>query len=181
MEETVSETVSDVVSREEFGRATLHAELMSYARRLTRNQSDAEDLVQDTVERGMRKTRLFKRGTSLRLWLCAIMQNLFLDQCRRKHPVIVRTPLDALPLPPDGDGRPVWWDVPDEAIARAFARLDERTRDLMTLHAVDGLSYGEIARRLRVPIPTVGTRLFRARQKLRELVFEAREGDEALG
>src|SRR4051794_237913 len=60
------------------------ARLIAQARRLTRDPVAADDLVQDTLERGYRKRALFQPGTDLRAWLLSIMRNVWISTCRRR-------------------------------------------------------------------------------------------------
>src|SRR5688572_14273298 len=86
---------------------THHRALLGLARRLTRCQEDADDLLQATFERSLLKFATFRPGTNARSWLSRIMTRLFIDQCRRRQlaPVPVAEPEMAAP-PPDEEP---WW------------------------------------------------------------------------
>ena len=148
----------------------LQRELLARARVLTGNATDAQDLVQDTAVRALG----FQGGPSATVnksWLMRIMYNLFVDHYRSDkvrvcHARFVRLQTDDL-LP---EPTPLWDTLPSGALEAAVARLPAASRVVFTLHT-QGLPYVEIARKLGVPVPTVGTRLLRARRRLRELLI----------
>jgi RNA polymerase sigma-70 factor (ECF subfamily) len=152
----------EMVSRYE---AVLYARAM----RLLRSRSDALDLVQDTYERALRGKASFTPGTNLRHWLMTIMYNLFLDRCRRlsreprafsidDHEVASPEPY----VPED------WETITQEQIHAALADLERPFREVYELRLLENCSYDEIADKLTIPRSTVGTRLMRARHKLRQ-------------
>jgi RNA polymerase sigma-70 factor, ECF subfamily len=153
----------------------LQAELLREAQRLTRNAADAKDLVQDTLERGIRKSRSFIDG-SLRAWLYHLMRNIFIDGCRRRRPA----PLDVaqLPLPAPTVALPRWAQVTDETLTAALAQLEPISRDVFVLKEHKQMSYSQIAAELGIPMGTVATRLMRARQKLRAILISQIEENE---
>ena len=143
---------------------------------LTRDREAARDLVQSTVERAYRSLHRFEAGTSPTCWLNTIMTNSFIDQLRRSR-LLKWSPLpDEERLPaPDPDAEPTWWNRFDIADVKAAARqLPGPFRRPFELHAFDRLSYRQIARRLRLPMGTVGTRIFRARQALKQVLLDGR-------
>lgn len=148
------------------------APLLARARRLCGNNDDARDLVQDTFERAFRRIDNFSQGTHLRAWLMTILTNLFVDRVR--HDKVLRFvelmpanhPAEPPPCPPE-------LEVPRETILAAIARLDDDLREVIELHELEGLSYREIGSRIDIPPGTVGTRLVRARARLRVLLEAA--------
>lgn len=142
--------------------------LLVEARRLTRNSADAKDLVQDTLERGLRHHDRFSYG-SMGVWLARVMHNLFIDRCRRRRADPV--PLDSENVPHAAPGpAPRWMRVSDEMLQRAVASLDPLSREIFLRHEVAGKTYTEIAADLGVAAATVGSRLFRTRHKIREFL-----------
>jgi RNA polymerase sigma-70 factor (ECF subfamily) len=143
--------------------------LVIIAARLCRDEADAKDLVQDTFERALRAWERLPEDANVRAWLVTILHRLFIDRCRRaKRGVVVAMDRDvpgAEPVPP-----PVWADVTQEQVTEAVAQLDDDFRRVYELHAIDGKSYKEIAEALAIPASTVGTRLLRARRRLKELI-----------
>lgn len=156
--------------------ARLHGEaLYRWALRLRRNPSDAWDLVQDTYERALRGGPL-PAAQNARAWLFVIMKNLFLDQCRarkRRGWPAANERIGDLPAPPsEPEPDPPWASLTTEEVRECVAGLDRVFREVYTLHALEGLSYAEIAARLNLSPKTIGTRIFRARQKLRHALHD---------
>jgi RNA polymerase sigma-70 factor (ECF subfamily) len=150
--------------------------LLVEARRLTRNGADAKDLVQDTIERGLRHADRFSYG-SLGVWLARVMHNLFIDRCRRRRTEPLPLEIESVPAPLPVGPTPRWMRVSDESLQRAVAALDPLSRQIFQEHEVEGKSYAEIAADLGVAPATVGTRLFRTRQKIRECLNQSFEQD----
>jgi RNA polymerase sigma-70 factor (ECF subfamily) len=152
--------------------------LAALARCLCGNSADADDLVQDTLERALRAdNRYVERGTR-RGWLATILRNRFRDGYREKvrHPHQSMT-IDKLPCP-EPEEPALWENFSEEQIAAVLDELDPGFRRVFELHTM-GYSYKEIASELRLSIKTVGTRLFRARTKLKEILLasSSRDGD----
>jgi RNA polymerase sigma-70 factor, ECF subfamily len=135
---------------------------------LERSRTAAGDLVQDTLERALSNWFRFRAGTDMRRWLLAIMQNLFVDRCRKRKRARESAASD-LPAPANDAGDPCdavhMARVPD-AMA-LVGKLTAPLRETVRLVVLDGRSYREAAAQLGVPTPTVGTRMARARAKLR--------------
>jgi len=145
--------------------------LVAFAMRLAGNGDDARDLVQDTLERALRRFASFEPGTNARAWLFSILHNAFIDRCRRRAAEPKRMSLDDVELPSsEPEEPPAWTSITLEQLRTAIARLEPEFRSVYELHAVDGLAYQEISTRLGIPVNTVGTRLGRARKKLRTLL-----------
>ena len=141
--------------------------LRRYALALLRDRGQADDLVQDTLERALRKINLFHRGTDLRAWLFAIMHNVYVNQ--------VRTSVNRRALAPEtASEEPAQATVDDSATMRdlsnALERLAPEQREVILLVGLEQLSYEETARVLEVPIGTVMSRLARGRERLRALM-----------
>ncbi len=149
------------------------AALRGVALRLCRSQSDAHDLVQDTLERGLRGYDRLPAGSNVRAWLLSILRNRFIDQCRRhareqrEEADVAREQLAAAEGP---DADPPYYAISIESLRAAVDKLADEFRVVYRLHALEGRSYIEIADRLQIPKATVGTRLIRARRKLRDLL-----------
>jgi RNA polymerase sigma-70 factor (ECF subfamily) len=146
--------------------------LASLAVRLTGNEADASDLVQDTYERALRAYERLPADANVRAWLIAILHNLFIDRCRRARRAPRMTELlpDTAASPPDPEPPPAWTNVTREEVTAALDKLDPTFRRVYELHAVEGRSYQEIAEALGIPKNTVGTRLIRARKKLKAIL-----------
>lgn len=139
--------------------------LRRFALSLTGNTADADDLVQDTVERALRNLHRWQEGTRLDSWMFRIAQNLWIDAVRARR-VRAAVPLDERHGEPvDGarnaEARLVFADT-----CRALASLPEEQRVVVALVLVDGMAYRDAAEILGVPIGTVTSRLARAREAL---------------
>lgn len=154
----------------------LQPALMRVALRLTRNTSEARDLVQDALERALREWARFTPGTNARAWVTAILSRRFIDAWRRRRRQPRFVGIDNIQLPDShdrmGDARPApsWEDVTDADLEWAIAALPAPLRRVFELNMIDELSYLEISTALEIPINTVGTRLLRARRRLRALL-----------
>jgi RNA polymerase sigma-70 factor (ECF subfamily) len=154
-----------------------------FARSLTRDAADADDLVQDTFLRALRSWHTFHPGADCRRWLFAICHHAFLAsrehaRLRPGHRTAGDGDVDALPavLLHHGAVR----DGTDELLARiglgpalqeALAHLGEPFRAVVVLVDGEGNSYEDAAAVLHVPVGTVRSRLFRGRRLLQESLF----------
>jgi len=155
--------------------------LYSAALRLTRNPTDAEDLVQETFLRAYRGFHQFEPGTNLRAWLYRILMNTFINTYRKKQ----REPQTV-----SDDEVEDWYlysrmvggtepsaettvieALPDQDVQDALAELPEQFRTAVMLADVDGFSYKEIADIMGVPIGTVMSRLHRGRKALEKALW----------
>ncbi|MFT3695561.1 MAG: RNA polymerase sigma factor [Kofleriaceae bacterium] len=141
--------------------------LLGIARKLCRNNDDAHDLVQNTYERALRKLDRYGEQGNAKAWLVAIMHNLFIDQCRAKKRRGQTTELPTELAQPEPTEPPKWTKLDDKQVTAALAKIGDEFRRVYELHAA-GKSYDEIAAELKIAKATVGTRLLRARQKLRD-------------
>lgn len=147
--------------------------LFARALRFERTPVDACDLVQDTLERGLRCFDQFRQGTDVRIWLFTIMFHLFVDRCRRRMHERLIAPIEAEALPaPEPEPIHAWHAIEDSQLRSALAQLESPFREIIELHCETRCSYKEISERLQIPVSTVGTRLLRARQKLRSMLVE---------
>lgn len=138
--------------------------LRRYARALVGDRTGADDLVQDTMERGWRKLSSWQRGSDMRAWLFGIMHNLHIDQIRR--PTVPTDVLDDdTPVPAVKATQADGLEMRD--LASALRTLPAEQREILLLVALEELTYDEVAATLGLPIGTVMSRLSRARQKLR--------------
>jgi RNA polymerase sigma-70 factor (ECF subfamily) len=146
--------------------------LRSIAVRLCRDPEEARDIVQDTLERAYKAWSRKPPGASPRSWLATILRNRFIDSWRRT--VLARSvenALEKMAEPPADEPATEWSSITSDQLLAAVDQLDEEFRVVYVMHSIDGRSYQEIATRLGIPRPTVGTRLLRARRKLRDLLF----------
>ncbi len=144
------------------------------ARAMSKNESDAQDLVQDTYLKAYRFFDKFKEGTNCRAWLLRILRNTFVNTIRRdkRRPQIIHLPEMrdyGVELPADTDPEDwVFGDLFDDDMTAAMSELPEEYRTAVLLADVEGLSYKEIADIMDCPPGTVMSRLHRGRGLLRE-------------
>jgi len=145
--------------------------LRRYAFALTREITRADDLVQDTLERAIAKQGFWQRGTNLRAWLFTIMHNQNVNTVRRsvREGIAVEIDDDNWPVLPAAASDPSS-GLSLRDLDRALAQVPEQQRRALLLIGLEGISYGEAAMILDVPIGTVRSRLSRGRTSLRSLM-----------
>lgn len=152
-----------------------HADfLRSLAHKLCRGQLDPDDLVQDVFEKLLRHT--LPDGANERAWLSRVMNNLFIDKVRsraaRREDPIETEPAGAMPVAGE------WWEtLTVEDIRAQLPHLPDEQRDTFVLFAFEGRTYDEIAAKLGIAKATVGTRILRARSRIRERLSKERGDD----
>jgi RNA polymerase sigma-70 factor (ECF subfamily) len=153
--------------------------LTAFAIRLCGDANEAHDLVQDTFERALRASSGQQPRSNERAWLFTILHHLFIDRYRRQARGPRHTSIDEIDVAAaEPAPAPAWASVSVEEVKAALEELDPDFREVYRMHAIDGLGYAEIAARLGAPMSTVGTRIMRARRKLRALLMKlAPEGD----
>ncbi|MFP5350387.1 MAG: RNA polymerase sigma factor [Gammaproteobacteria bacterium] len=144
--------------------------MMRVARAWCGNASLAEDLVQETFAKALKRLGQLRDPTAIDAWLFQIMTNCWRDYYRRQRPA---DDIDALAEHDDlsADGS---FDA-DEIVARVRAAIDELPigqREVLALIDLEGFSYAEVAKLLNVPQGTVTSRVCRARETLRELLLD---------
>lgn len=165
-------------------------QLFSTALRMTRNRSDAEDLVQETYIKGWRSFRTFQEGTNLRAWLFRIMTNTYINKynaAKRKGTEVELDDVEELflykrlgsidqsKLSSSAEDQMLNLFTDDE-VKNALESLPEDFRIPVLLSDVDGFSYKEIAEMLEIPMGTVMSRLHRGRKIMQKMLYEyARE------
>lgn len=155
-----------------------------FARSLTRNESAADDLVQETFLRAYRGYASFQQGADVRRWLFSICHHAFLRIQEREQRVVLSSDGGDAELETMGavmghvaaqrtglDAYVCSIDV-GPAIREAIEQLAAPYRAAVTLVDVEGLSYEEAAQVAEVPVGTIRSRLFRARRLLQEQLFE---------
>jgi RNA polymerase sigma-70 factor (ECF subfamily) len=142
--------------------------LRRFARNLTRNPHDADDVVQIAIERALKRLDQWHRDARLDSWLFRIVRNAWIDELRS------RTRRDAL-FAPEEAGEAVGVAAMDREVDRlsveaAMARLPEEQRLAVSLVLLEGLPYKEAALVLDVPIGTLTSRLARGREALQAML-----------
>ena len=142
--------------------------LYNLAMHLTQNRQDAEDLVQEATLRAYRYFHRFERGTNFKAWIMTIMRNLYINRYRKrlKEPVKVEfEEVENFISFPEISG--VQEEIFSEIIRNLVNKLPQELRIVITLFYVDGFTYKEIAKITEVPLGTVMSRLYTARQILK--------------
>ncbi len=145
--------------------------LRRYANALTHNRDTADDLVQDCLERAIRKQALWREDGPLRPWLYRVLINVWRNnlrsRSRRPAQVAIDDVANQLFVPAAQTGR-----VALAEMARAIEKLSAEHREALLLVVVEGLSYSEAAQVLEIPVGTLMSRLGRARSSLARMTQE---------
>jgi len=141
--------------------------LRRYAFSLLKHQQEADDLVQDCLERALRKRLLFRRGASTRAWLFSILHNLYVNKARRgaAKPETVSLEQDSAFHHDPSDTDCLMADIES-----CLDKLSDEHKQVLLLVALEGMSYKEVGKILGIPVGTVMSRLARARDKLHILM-----------
>jgi len=149
----------------------------AYALSLTRNRAAAEDLVQDTAVRVLTQSKQFD-GSNFASWSNMILRNRFIDDCRRAR--FRSSSVDDVPATAVAQEATQELAVELDETLRALEDLPPNFRKILVLKCVHGLSYEHTARRLKIPLGTVRSRLSRARAELLATV-DGKRGDHRSG
>jgi RNA polymerase sigma-70 factor, ECF subfamily len=170
-----------------------HLDVLHYAAlRLTKDEHNAQDLIQETFLRAFRALHQLTQEDSCRAWLMKIMLNIWLNQRQKRGREATALDVDELDLSPEDAATWSHQSIPEapehaasrrqfcEDLDQALQRLPEAFRIVVMLADVEGLSYKEVADLLQCPIGTVMSRLYRARQFLRKALWpHARRSQES--
>jgi RNA polymerase sigma-70 factor (ECF subfamily) len=153
--------------------AEVRPALLRMAERLCGNSSDAEELLQETFLRAMRHG-IPPDVRNVAAWLTTTLKNLIIDHLRKikrrpSHESITDNHEGLTQLDPDGP-EPEWTKITLDDIRDSLGAIELVYREVYRLRTFENLSYEQIAERLGIPRVTVGTRLNRARSKLREVL-----------
>jgi RNA polymerase sigma-70 factor (ECF subfamily) len=149
------------------------------ALRLSGDPSDAEDLVQETMLKAYRAWDQYERGTNAKAWLLTILRNTYINTYRRAkaRPVMVDVneiePYTVFRNVRSADPEAAFFSqIVDDRVTAAIATLPDEFREVLVLSDTEDLSYAEIAATVGIPVGTVKSRLFRARQLLQKQLYD---------
>jgi RNA polymerase sigma-70 factor (ECF subfamily) len=161
-------------------------QLFSTAMRMTRNRSDAEDLVQETFIKAWRSFATYQQGTNLRAWLFRIMTNTYINKYNAQQRKPTETELDDVEelflykrlgavdqsqLSQSAEDQMLSLFTDDE-VKKALEELPDQFRIPVLMSDVEGFSYKEIAEILEIPLGTVMSRLHRGRKAMQKMLYE---------
>lgn len=139
--------------------------LRRYARALCQSVHAADDLVQDTLERALRKKTLWQTGSHLRPWLFTIMHNIFVNQVRYQGRQSMTLELDENLRDASAGPESLMYA---QQLRNSIGNLPGEQKEVFLLVSLEGFAYEEVATIMNVPVGTVMSRLSRAREKLRQ-------------
>lgn len=185
MEEVGVEQPSDeLAARRRFhGLLAPHLPAMrARARQLCRAHHDPDDVLQDALLRAFRTRSQLKDTACSRAWFLTILTRTFIDAVRhrRRRPDLVALAADQDVAETDADEPAVWQSISTEDVRAAVERLPDDVRDTYRMCALEGRDHAAVAREQRIAPATVGTRIFRARRRLRDLLIAMAQQQELL-
>jgi RNA polymerase sigma-70 factor (ECF subfamily) len=155
----------------------LFGRLYNFARWLTQDHHEAEDLVQEACMKALKGFGSFRQGTNFRAWMYRILKNTFLTSRAGLRTAAVSLEDDAAAPPePVASGTPesiLISSADQQAIQAALEALPVPYREVILLCDVEEMRYQEIAETLAIPVGTVMSRLSRGRKAMRELLIQA--------
>ncbi len=171
--------------------ALVHTDaLFRTALRMTKNSSDAEDLVQETLLKAYKSFDRFEAGTNAKAWLFKIMTNTFINSYRSKQKESISVSFDDVddnflhsqltgPAANTGDPEKDFFNkILDKDVEEAIEKLPEEFRVVVVLAFYEGFAYQEIADVLGIQVGTVKSRLHRGRKILQKLLWEYAHGSD---
>lgn len=162
-----------------------HLDALYYAALdLSGNSSDAEDIVQETAMKGLRRFDSFEQGTDFKAWMMRILANTYIDLYRRRRREKPASAEDAVTAMAESESPLRRGDLefllPDD-VERALATLPEEQRAAIVLVDVNGLTNQEAAEALGWPLGTVNSRVYRGRAELRSALRRTADEHRMLG
>jgi len=151
----------------------LFDQLYNFARWLTQDTAEAEDLVQETYAKALRGFSSFQSGTNFRAWMYRILRNSFLSSRTGLKAMVVLDAENEESVLPAENTTPeslLIEQASREIVQQGLEELPVHFREILLLCEVEEMSYQEISEALVIPIGTVMSRLYRARKALRDVL-----------
>lgn len=154
--------------------AAMLPRLRRFARALTGQVADADDIVQITVERALTRLDQFQPGTRLDAWLFRIARNVWIDEARsRSRQTRVFAPAELGEGVGTDGATQLHAKLEADDVWAAMRQLPDEQREAIALVCVEGMAYREAADALGIPIGTLTSRLARGREALQRLLGDA--------
>ena len=156
--------------------------LKTFAYHLSYNEEDANDLVQETYMKAHRFIEKYDQGTNAKAWLFKILKNAYINEYRKKSKQPTKVDFEDIVSYHDSDDKSntsyldlreeIFENMMGDEVTNAINKLPIDFRTVILLCDVEGFTYEEISKIINVPIGTVRSRLFRARNMLKEKLKE---------
>lgn len=152
----------------------LRAAVLRTALVLTHNRADAEDLVQIAFVRALDRAGSLDPDTNWPAWLKTVVRHLAVDLGRRNQRWRLSELLESTMPGPSTESSPeeAWTAITAEQLESAVGSIDAHYQTVYRLHHLEGASYAQMAEQLGIPVRTVGTRLHRARGRIRDTLLK---------
>jgi RNA polymerase sigma-70 factor, ECF subfamily len=153
-------------------------QLFRYAMVLSRNRSEADDLVQETYVRALGAVERLRPGSNVKVWMLTILRNVWRNRLRSQRAAPRTVELDGECVATFKDPHAVLIkNMECELVREAIRQLPDDAREIILLREYEDMSYQEIAELLDCPLGTVMSRLGRARSRLRMLISQMAQSD----
>lgn len=154
--------------------------LKTFAFHLTYNDADADDLVQETYMKAFKFMDKYEKGTNAKAWLFKILKNAYINEYRKKVKSPQKVDVDDVGLVKTTENQnerlkadlrdDIYTNEMGDEITRAMDKLPEDFKTVILLCDIEGFSYEEMSKIIDIPVGTIRSRLFRARNALKELL-----------
>jgi RNA polymerase sigma-70 factor (ECF subfamily) len=182
--EPVKMTKAEIEKQRDFQKEAMqHIDaLYNFALRMTNDQEDAEDLVQETYMKAYRFFDSFEKGTNCKAWLFRILKNSYINKYRKEAKEPDKVDYDDIKefyhtvkhssTDSNDMQEKIFGSLLDDEVSRALEGLPEDFREVVQLCDIEGFTYEEIANMVDCPIGTVRSRLHRGRKVLRDRLLD---------
>jgi len=154
--------------------------LKTFAFHLTYNEADADDLIQETYMKAFKFMDKYEKGTNAKAWLFKILKNAYINEYRKKVKSPQKVDVDDVGLVKTTENQnerlkadlrdDIYTNELGDEVTKALDKLPEDFRTVILLCDIEGFSYEEMSKIIDIPVGTIRSRLFRARNALKELL-----------